>query len=75
MNDKFYLSNILYASIGHGGGTGLSGNTNNYDVDGQYNLQDAYNNNINNIDPMYSDDEHKAGTYLRSSINNHFCTL
>tara|TARA_E500000331_G_scaffold357573_1_gene419792 strand:+ start:7641 stop:10448 length:2808 start_codon:yes stop_codon:yes gene_type:complete len=72
VNDKLYVSNILYASIGHGGGTGLSRNTNNYDVDGQYNLQDAYNNNVNNIDPMYSDDEHKADTYLRSSINNHY---
>ena len=72
VNDKFYLSNVLYASIGHGGGTGLSGNTNNYDIDGQYKLQDAYNNNVNNIDPMYSDYKHKAGTYLISSINNHY---
>jgi len=72
VNDKFYVSNILYASIGHGGGTGLSGNTSNYDTDGQYNLQEAYNANMNNIDALYSADEKKAGTYLRSSINNHF---
>ena len=72
VNDKFYVSNIFYASIGHGGGTGLSGNTNNYDTDGQYNLQDAYNANVNNIDALYSDSQNKAGTYLRSSINNHF---
>ena len=31
VNDKFYISNISYASIGNGGGTGISGNTNNYD--------------------------------------------
>jgi len=78
VNDKFYVSNILYASIGHGGGTGLSGNTSNYDTDGQYNLQEAYNTNVNtegifnSIDPLYSDTETKASTYLRSSINNHF---
>jgi len=72
VNDKFYISNILYASIGNGGGTGLSGNTNNYDGIGQYNLQQAYNSNSNNIDALYSDTENKAGTYLRSSINNHY---
>ena len=72
VNDKFYVSNILYASIGNGGGTGLSGNTSNYDIDGQYNLQEAYNDNVNNIDELYSANENKAGTYLRSSINNHF---
>jgi hypothetical protein len=72
VNDKFYVSNIFYASIGKGGGTGLSGNTNNYDTDGQYNLQEAYDGNVNNIDALYSEYENKAGTYLRSSINNHF---
>ena len=72
VNDRFYVSNILYASIGNGGGTGLSGNTSNYDANGQYNFQEAYNTNSNNIDALYSDNENKAGTYLRSSINNHF---
>ena len=72
VNESFYISNILYASIGNGGGTGLSGNTNNYDEFGQYNLQEAYNANSNNIDGLYSLSENKAGTYLRSSINNHF---
>jgi len=72
INENFYVSNILYASIGNGGGTGLSGNTNNYDEAGQYNLQEAYNTNSNNIDALYSLDENKAETYLRSSINNHF---
>ncbi len=72
VNEKFYVSNILYASIGNGGGTGLSGNTNNYDNNGQYNLQEAYNINHNNVDALYSDNENKADTYLRSSINNHY---
>ena len=72
INDKLYVSNIVYLSIGNGGGTGLSGNSSNYDTDGQYNLQEAYNANVNNIDALYSDSQNKAGTYLRSSINNHF---
>ncbi|MBT4479332.1 MAG: TonB-dependent receptor plug domain-containing protein, partial [Flavobacteriales bacterium] len=72
VNDKFYISNISYASIGNGGGTGVSGNTNNYDMYGQYNLQDAYNGNIGNTDLIYSDTEYKSSTYLRSSINNHY---
>ena len=72
VNDKFYISNISYASIGNGGGTGISGNTNNYDVFGQYNLQDAYNGNIGNIDGAYSNTDYKSTTYLRSSINNHY---
>ena len=71
VNKKLYISNISYLSIGNGGGTGISGNTNNYDENGQYNLQEAYDLNSNNIDQFYSQ-ENKSETYLRSSINNHF---
>ena len=67
-----YLSNIFYASLGSGGGTGLSGNSNNYDSNGQYNLQQVYDENKNNTDDFYSSYGNKAGTYLRSSINNHY---
>ena len=73
VNDRFYVSNILYASIGHGGGTSISGSS--YDVNGQYNLQDIYDGNFAgpfSIDPAYSDTEKKAGNYLKSSINNHY---
>lgn len=72
VNKNLYISNILYSSIGSGGGTGLSGNTNNYDITGQYNLQESYNANKLFIDGLYSNEESKANTYLRSSINNHF---
>ena len=34
VNDKLYISNIAYMSIGQGGGTNLSGNTNNLDSSG-----------------------------------------
>ena len=35
-------------------------------------FKEAYNANKNNIDGLYSLNENKAGTYLRSSINNHY---
>ena len=72
VNEKFYLSNVSYLSVGNGGGTRISGNTNNYDAFGQYNLQEAYDANVNNIDLLYSDNQNKGSTYLSSSINNHF---
>ncbi len=72
LNEKLYLSNIFYSSIGNGGGTGLSGNTNNYDQNGQYNLQAVYDANKDNIDLLYFSNLNKSGTYLRSSINNHY---
>ena len=59
-------------SIGNGGGTGISGNTNNYDLEGQYNLQDAYNSNVANINQFYFVDETESNNYIRSSINNHY---
>ena len=71
-NERLYISNIFYSSIGKGGGTGLSGNTDNYDEHGQYNLQDAYDLNSTKIDALYSPNETQSTTYLRSSINNHF---
>ena len=71
-NERLYISNIFYSSIGKGGGTGLSGNTDNYDENGQYNLQDAYDLNSTKIDALYSSIETQSTTYLRSSINNHF---
>lgn len=75
-NDKFYLSNILYLSMGNGGGTSLkkSVTTNpppGYITDdGQINLQKYYDINVNNFDPLYPD-EPKAYQYLRSNINDH----
>ena len=73
VSDKFYISNILYASIGNGGGTSISGSS--YDANGQYNLQTHYDANYAgpfSIDPTYSPTERKSGNYLKSSINNHY---
>ena len=71
VNDDFYVSNIVYASIGNGGGTKTE---NIGDIDGQVDLQSAYNSNLGpfSLDPIISDTEHKAQNYLKSSINNHF---
>lgn len=75
VNDKLYVSNILYASIGNGGGTRTEGIGM---LDGQQDLQSAYNSNVGAgifgpiIDTDFSDTEYKAGSYLKSSINNHY---
>ena len=72
INPWLYMSNILYASIGNGGGTSISGGV--YDSEGQYDIQAIYNGNLGpfSIDPTYSTTEHKSGNYLKSSINNHY---
>ena len=75
VNDKFYISNILYASIGNGGGTRGEGIG---EINGQQDLQTAYNSNVGAgpfgpiIDNDHSSTEYKSGSYLKSSINNHY---
>ncbi len=66
VNDNFYLSNILYASIGHGGGTSAEGIG---EKMGQQDLQAAYDGNrwITN-----EEGEYLSGSYLKSSVNNHY---
>jgi iron complex outermembrane receptor protein len=85
VNDKFYISNIAYVSIGRGGGTGSKNTISQFDLDeeGQIDWQPSYNTNVGNdrfggifatdlsIDTAYSDTEHKSSRILQSSINNH----
>ncbi|MEE2953811.1 MAG: TonB-dependent receptor [Bacteroidota bacterium] len=87
VNDKLHISNIIYASIGNGGGTYLYGEDYEYDSTGQINLQKIYNNNSeyinrlggihigNTVESSYQSSmgnkESMSGTYLRSSVNNH----
>jgi iron complex outermembrane receptor protein len=79
INDKFYWSNILYASFGQGGGTGTA-RTDKYGTpgsstfftdptNGQVNFQTEYDNNrnANGLNP-----NHIAFGILRSSNNNHY---
>jgi iron complex outermembrane receptor protein len=83
VNDKLIVSNVLYVSIGNGGGTGASPSIGaaNYDDNNQVNFQEMYNNNSGNtrhpffgdlsIDLNYSATEHKSTQFIQSSINNH----
>jgi len=67
VSDKFYVSNILYASIGSGGGTGLKGSI--APVDNQVDLQTIYNNQV--VPNNFTGEQETTG-YIYSSINNHY---
>ncbi|NVO03975.1 MAG: TonB-dependent receptor [Bacteroidetes bacterium] len=84
ISDKVYMSNIVYMSIGNGGGTGSavgtktgvpSSSTATLDpMDGLVNFQTIYESNMfnpYNINPSVSTTDHWTGGILRSSINNH----
>ena len=68
ISHKTYWSNIVYLSIGSGGGTGLT-HTPNPEADGTMGFQSIYDANIKG-----AADPNIPGTIdiLRSSINNHF---
>jgi len=76
ISDKLYWSNIVYASIGSGGGTGnfsttssgayITSTFSNIDLsNGLINYQSYYDRNMN-------DPTHRSEGLLRSSINNHY---
>jgi hypothetical protein len=75
-NDRFYLSNIVYLSMGNGGGTSLKKSVKTQPPpgyiteEGQINLQKYYDINVNNYDPLYPD-EPKSYQFLRSNVNDH----
>jgi len=70
VNDKLYISNVLYLSIGSGGGRSFSTSTMDT-VTKQINLQKAYNSNLN-ISPPYLNKNNKSSNIMRNSVNNHF---
>jgi hypothetical protein len=71
VNKKLYVSNILYLSLGNGGGNSFS-TTPNYEAEtGQQNLQVTYNGNLN-IKPPYFNPRKQSADYLRNAMNNHF---
>jgi hypothetical protein len=76
VNDKFFVSNMAYASYGRGGGTALAPalGLGDYDDNGQVDFQRFYTANttaFSSIDSLYSDTERKAGWFLRKNFNNH----
>jgi len=84
VNDKLIASNVLYVSLGNGGGTAPSQSNPPRGIDNQIDFQKIYDINSGNtrnsifgapydpsIDPNYSATEHKSTQFIRSSINNH----
>ncbi len=71
-SDKFYLSNIVYLSLGNGGGTATKKSVNPTYIteEGQIDFQKYYDININNFDSQFPD-EPKSYQFLRSNKNNH----
>ncbi|MFP4471719.1 MAG: TonB-dependent receptor [Bacteroidales bacterium] len=67
VNDRLYISNIAYLSLGNGGGIGLLNNTS-ITSTGQIDFQSLYDANYNN--PNFNPDRESQGI-LRSSVNNH----
>lgn len=76
-NDKFYLSNIVYASFGQGGGTALAPSSSSVQPDtatGTYSFEAAINNNQTNPlnqTVVNGQNVQFSSAYLRASINNH----
>jgi iron complex outermembrane receptor protein len=72
INEKLYMSNIAYVSIGRGGGI-REKSTTSPNSEGLKNFQSIYDRNIGpgTINDTYSDDLHAASNYLRILKNEH----
>ena len=66
INEKTYMSNIVYVSMGDGGGTGLT-HTANPMADGSMDFQTIYDGNI-----IGASNGKTTNDVLRASMNNHF---
>jgi iron complex outermembrane recepter protein len=79
INDKFYLSNILYASFGQGGGTGTARSTK-YGEPGSSTFNTDPTNGLVDFQTEYNGNRNSSGlnpdnislAILRSSNNNHY---
>jgi outer membrane cobalamin receptor len=82
LKEGLYLSNVVYASIGNGGGTKMYDYGGAYrSADGQIDFDRIWDGNqfteiagtqYPNIDPLYSPTELKATNVMTSSVNNHW---
>lgn len=84
VNERLYISNIVYVSLGNGGGTSFKRSVRaDYSPlepdrgfilpDGQIDIQQYYDINTDSVygyDPLYPDDL-KSYQFLRSQVNNH----
>ena len=71
VNDRLYISNILYLSLGRGGGQSFSTSPGDDMITWQQNLQKEYNANLNVI-PPYFNTTHRSTNIMRNAMNNHF---
>lgn len=71
INSKAYLSTVAYASFGKGGGARLLNSANTDPQTGYVDYQGIYDQNLSNIDPLYSSTESKSTNIIQSSVNNH----
>ncbi len=72
-NEKLTVSNVIYLSIGHGGGTALKGGVGKDSTNGLLTVQSVYDHNSSPaaISSFYSVTEYASSNYLRSANNNH----
>ena len=70
VNEKLYISNILYLSIGSGGGRSFSPTPTVDPETGQQDLQSKYNTNMN-IPYGWNYNKESSGI-MRNAVNNHF---
>jgi iron complex outermembrane receptor protein len=78
--DKVAVSNIIYGSLGQGGGTFLRGNTSELDNRGQLDMAAIYNENVTGtvFAPPYDltavDDtsQYKSKNFVQANMNNHY---
>ena len=70
VSDKLFISSVLYASKGTGGGTGGAGSSGTLplDANGQADFQRVYDNNYRNIKV---DGERQSTQFLVNSVNSH----
>lgn len=69
-SDKLYISNILYLSMGNGGGGSFSTTPVFDQKTYQQNLQSEYNSN-KNLTPPYFNKEQESSEIMRNAVNNH----
>ncbi|HEY9115906.1 MAG TPA: carboxypeptidase-like regulatory domain-containing protein [Bacteroidales bacterium] len=71
VNEKLYISNILYLSLGNGGGQSFSTTPGLDEQTNQQDLQSVYNSNLN-ITPPYFNSTNKSTAILQNQMNDHF---
>ncbi|MCK5337406.1 MAG: TonB-dependent receptor, partial [Bacteroidales bacterium] len=71
VNDKLYISNILYLSLGTGGRRSFSTTPTTDTTTWQQDLQTEYNSNLN-IVPPYFNATNVSSNIMRNDMNNHF---